>query len=245
MSKVTSRLFIALFFNIVFVANLKPAYATLVKDSLQTKGKWSLTNRINTGSMFFFTGVVWDHKPTFDTKIVFDKKGFGGLFFKSFELTGQQTAINYALIVLHKRFTIGERWMVSPQIGAQLNQNASLADKTSDFLINLTIAYKFANYFTISNDAVFQNLVFTKRENWTNRLKLGFQKSVLSASVNLWHRNTLLENPGYLSGGAEINYSGIKISPSMSLILGAQSISVFQHDTPRKSGFLISLGLAI
>lgn len=220
----------------------------LPADSLSNKkktGQLTISTRINTASMFYFTGVAWDNKPTFDVKFAYENKGWGGMFFKSFELTGQATAINYALVVLHKRFYFGKRWMVSPQIGAQINQYGSLVDKSSDFLVNLAFAYKLNKQLTIGTDVLFQNLVFTGRENWTNRLKVTYQQSGIVASAILWDRNDVLGNPGYTNGGIEFGYNGIKISPSMNLLLGFQSVAVFRADTPRKSGVLFSVGIAM
>lgn len=221
---------------------------TLPADTLgkQEKiGQLNVVTRINSASMFYFTGVAWDNHPTFDVKFTYENKGWGGLFFKSFELNGQNTAINYALVVLHKRFFLGKRWMVSPQIGAQLNQYGSLVDESSDFLINLAVSYKLNQNFTIGNDAVFQNLVLTGRENWTNRLKLTFQQSKFMASAILWDRNEVFNNPGYTNGGIELGYNGIKLSQTMHLLLGFQSVAVFQADTPRKSGVLFSVGVGM
>jgi len=208
-------------------------------------GKFTLINMFNTGSMFYFTGVVSDDKPSFDTKLVYDNKGWGGLIFKSFELMEHNPGINYALIVLNKRFQIGKRLLISPQIGVQLNQIGNIAGAGSDYLTNLTIAYKFTRYFTISNDAVMQNLVLTNKANWTNRVKLSYQQASINVSASLWDRNRVFDNPGYLSGGFYAGYSGIKLSPTMNLILAASSISVFRADTPRKSGLMFSFGVAM
>jgi hypothetical protein len=220
----------------------------LQTDTLPKKkktGQLSISTRINSASMFYFTGVAWDNNPTFDVKFVYENKGWGGLFFKSFELTGQATAINYALVVLHKRFYLGKQWMVSPQIGAQINQYGSLADKSSDFLANLAITYKLNKQFTLGTDLLFQNLLLTGRENWTNRLKLTYQQSGIVAAAILWDRNDILGNPGYTNGGIELGYNGIKLSPTMNLLLGFQSVAVFRADTPRKSGVLFSVGVGM
>ena len=220
----------------------------LPTDSLSKKkkdGQLTISTRINTASMFYFTGVAWDNNPTFDIKFAYENKGWGGMFFKSFELKGEATAINYALIVLHKRFYLGKKWTVSPQIGAQINQYGSLVDKSSDFLVNLAITYKLNKRFTVGSDVLFQNLVLTGRENWTNRLKLTYQQSGIVASAILWDRNDVLGNPGYTNGGIELGYNGIKLSSTMNLLLGVQSVAVFQADTPRKSGVLFSVGIGM
>lgn len=208
-------------------------------------GKWNIANKFNTGSMFFFTGVVANHHPAFDTKLTYNNNGWGGMLFKSFDLTGQSLAMDYALIVLHKNINISKKLMISPQIGTQLNQDGSIADKTSDILTNLAIVYRITPSLTISNDAVFQNLVYTHRPNWTNRFRILFQRSDFSAAVLLWDRNSIFNNPGYSAAGIDLGYSGIKLSPAINLLVGAQSVSVFRQDTPRKSGLMFFIGVGI
>ncbi len=51
--------------------------------------------------MFFFTGVVANNQPAFDTKINYTYKGWNGMFFKSFELNEQSPAMNYALYLFY------------------------------------------------------------------------------------------------------------------------------------------------
>ena len=242
-------LYLMFVFLLIFAFNPAAGAADhTFSDTLSARknsGKFTLTNLFNTGSMFYFTGVVSDDKPSFDTKLVYDNKGWGGLIFKSFELMQHNPGINYALIVLNKRFQIGKRFLISPQIGVQLNQIGNIAGAGSDYLTNLTIAYKLTRYFTISNDAVMQNLILTNKANWTNRFKLSYQQASVNISASLWDRNRVFGNPGYLSGGFYAGYSGIKLSSNMNLIVAASSISVFRADTPRKSGLMFSFGVAM
>ena len=209
-------------------------------------GKFSLTNMFNTGSMYYFTGVVSDSKPSFDMRLVYDNSrgNWGVLLFKSFELVEHNGPFNYALVVLNKRYFIGSRILISPQIGAQLNQIGSIAGPGTDFLTNLTISYRFAKNLTISNDAVMQNLALTNRANWTNRVKLQYQKASFTASANIWERNRIFGNPGYLAGGVYVGYSGIKLASNMNLVMTFSQIKIFKADTPRKSGMMLSAGVA-
>jgi hypothetical protein len=220
-----------------------------VTDSIpksKKNSKFALTNLFNTGSMYYFTGVVSNNKPSFDTRLVYDntRGNWGALLFKSFDLVDRNPAINYALVVLNKRYFVGPKLMISPQVGAQLNQIGTIAGPGTDFLTNLTIAYKFAKNLSISNDAVMQNLILTNRANWTNRIKLQYQKASFTASANIWDRNRIFDNPGYLAGGVYVAYSGIKLASNMNLVMTFSQIKVFDADTPRKSGMMLSAGVA-
>ncbi|SKB92485.1 hypothetical protein [Daejeonella lutea] len=88
-----------------------------------------------------------------------------------------------------------------------------------------------------------QNLVLTKRANWTNRVKLQYQKGALTASANIWDRNRIFDNPGYFAGGVYVGYSGLKLASNMNLVLTFSQIKVFSADTPRKSGMMFSAGV--
>lgn len=209
-------------------------------------GKFALTNLFNTGSMYYFTGVVSDHKPSFDMRLTYDntRGNWGALLFKSFELVEHNAPFNYALVVLNKRYFIGPRIMISPQVGAQLNQIGTIAGEGTDFLTNLAISYRFAKNLSISNDAVMQNLALTNRANWTNRIKVQYQKASFVASASIWDRNRIFGNPGYLAAGTFLAYSGIKLSSNMNLVMTFSQIEIISADTPRKSGMMLSAGVA-
>ena len=135
-NKFKSALILLTLLSIVFAANAQDAVA--LSDSLKFKKKTSVisvTNLFNTGSMYYFTGVVSNNKPSFDTKFVYDnlRRNCGVLFFKSFDLVDRNEAINYSLIVLNKRYFIGSRIMISPQAGTQLNQIGTIAGPGTDF----------------------------------------------------------------------------------------------------------------
>lgn len=242
--KLTAILFALLFSGDAVCAGLDSAATDTVRKP-RKPATLILNAQFHTTSMYYFTGVVSDQNPNFDIKFVYDNNGWGALIYKSFELIKDNPPINYSLIVLNKKFFIGPAIMISPQVGVQLNQIGNIAGPGSDFLTNLTIAFRFARNLTISNDAVMQNLILTNRANWTNRVKLNYLNQNFNASVSVWERNRIFGNPGYLSAGMDIGYNGIKLSPHMSLFVGASSISVFRADTPRKSGFMLNFGVGI
>ena len=229
----------------VLLCSTSLSFAQALLDSIPKPKpvKLSMTTLFNTGSMFYFTGVVSDNRPSYDMRVTYDRPKWGALLFKSFDLTDHNPGINYALIVLNKKYSIGKRISIIPQIGTQLNQIERIAGEGSDILTNLTIAYRFGKFFSVSNDAVMQNLVFTNKANWTNRIKLAYQRKDFAASASLWDRNRIFGNPGYLSGGFYAAYTGVKLPSNMRLVLTASSVSVLRADTPRKSGFMISGGV--
>jgi len=229
----------------VSASNNNPSVDSLNLKNSQPRDSvtWGLTALLHSESLYFFTGGVDQYDPSTDLIFVFDKGGWGGLIYKSLDLINHNTGINYAMIVLHKHFYLGNNLLVTPNIGVNLNQNYSVADKGSDLMGDLAIAYKFGEHFVISNDAIFQNICITKDYNWTNRVKLLFKGADFDASALVWDRNRLFNNPGYLSAGADINYTGVKITSKTNLHLEASYIYTLQSDTHRVNGFMVSLGL--
>lgn len=204
---------------------------------------WSLTGQVYSASLYFFTGSVDQSDPSFDALFIYDRKTWGGFIYESVDLINRNTGINYGMIGLHKYFKVGEKLLITPNLGVNLNQNYSVADKGSDFIFDLAVTYKFNKHFTISNDAFFQNLIITKDYNWTNRVKLTFRETDFYITALMWDRNRVFHNPGYLSAGLDFRYNVIKLSPKANLIAGASNIHVLQSDTPRRNGFMFSLGI--
>jgi len=211
--------------------------------SAKSKASWSLSSLLHSESLYFFTGGVDQYHPSFDMLFVYDKNGWGGIVYKSLDLVDHTTGINYAMIVFHKHFSIGNNLLITPNVGLNLNQNYSIADKGSDLISDLAVALKLGNQFTLSNDAIFQNIGITHDYNWTNRIKLLFKGTNFYAAALLWDRNRVFNNPGYLSTGFDFNYSGIRLSSKSNLDIGASYIAMLQSDTPRKSGFMVSFGM--
>lgn len=203
---------------------------------------WSFSGASHSASLYFFTGSVDQSNPSFDALFIYDRKTWGGFAFKSSDLTDHKTGVNYAMAGIHKIFNIGPAWSVMPTIGVNLNQNYTLADKGSDLVFDLAIAYKINTHFTISNDALFQNIGITKEYNWTNRLNLSYHRNNFYLSVLLWERNRAFHNPGYLSTGLDMGYNIVRITGKSSLFIGISNIYMLQSDTPRRNGFMFNLG---
>lgn len=181
---------------VIFIHGLsaRASYNKSSADTLSAKGKtsWNLTSLFHSESLYFFTGGVDQSHPSFDMLFVYEKNGWGGIVYKSLDMIDHTTGINYAMVVFHKHFNIGNNLLITPNLGINLNQNYSVADKGSDFISDLAVAYKLGDHFTISNDAIFQNIGITHDYNWTNRLKLLFKGTNFYAAALLWDRNRCL-----------------------------------------------------
>lgn len=213
------------------------------KSPNPNSANWSFSGAFHSASLYFFTGTVDQSHPSFDALFIYDRKTWGGFAFKSLDLIDHKTGVNYAMAGIHKIFNIGQAWSVMPTIGINLNQNYTMADKGSDFIFDMAISYKINPHFTVSNDALFQNIGITKDYNWTNRLKLSYHQTDFYLSALVWERNRAFHNPGYLSAGLDAGYNIIKLSHKSNLFIGISNIYMLQSDIPRRNGFMFNLGL--
>jgi hypothetical protein len=206
---------------------------------------WSLNSQIHSASLYFFTGSVDQQDQSFDMLFIYDRKSWGGIIYKSFDVLNSATGVNYAILALHKHFKIDDNLQVTPNVGVNLNQNRSFADAGSDLMVDMALDYNIGKYFMLSGDAIFQNIGITSDHNWTNRLKLSFSDNRFDTAVLLWDRNRVFNNSGYLSSGISAGYSGFKLTPTANLGLSAQSIIMLQSDTKKRNGFMFSMALII
>lgn len=204
---------------------------------------WSLSSQLHSASLYFFTGLVDQTDQSFDMLFIYDKNGWGGIVYKSFDVLNHNTGVNYAIMAVHKHFKINENLQVTPNVGFNLNQNWSVADKGSDLMVDLAADYKLNKYFTISNDAIFQNMAITKGHNWTNRLKLAFSKNKYETAVLLWYRNRVFNNTGYLSTGFSAGYNGFMLTPTANLGLSVQTILMLQSDVHNTNGLMFTMAV--
>jgi hypothetical protein len=204
---------------------------------------WSLSSQLHSASFYFFTGMVDQPDQSFDMLYIYDNNGWGWIVYKSFDLLNHNTGVNYAIVAVHKHFKINENLRLTPNVGMNLNQNWSVADRGSDLMFDLVADYRLSKYFSISNDAIFQNMAITKDHNWTNRLKLSFNKNKIETAVLLWDRNRVFNNQGYFSTGFTAGYNGFKLTPNANLGLSVQSILMLQSDTHASNGLMFTMAV--
>ncbi|MBM3401396.1 MAG: hypothetical protein FJY21_03630 [Bacteroidetes bacterium] len=74
-------------------------------------------------------------------------------------------------------------------------------------------------------------------------MKLQYQKRSFLISADVWHRNRIFNNPGYLSVGTYLRYSGIKLNSIMNMVITYSQIKILNAYTPRKNGMMFSAGI--
>ncbi len=173
--------------TVFFIIILLSGYSVLAnvefEDSVRQEkkerhSKSTLTTRFLTKGYFSFTGRIISPNPALDFFYTYDRKRWGFVTFKAFDLYDHTTTNNFMLAMFRKNIHLGERWTITPQVGAILEQSYSFADKGSDLASIIITSYKISNTFTVDQTMIFGNLVIdTQERDMANRLRLLYSKN--------------------------------------------------------------------
>ena len=206
------------------------------------------TARIHTKGMFTYGGRISSDNPAFDINFIYDRKKWGFLFYKAFDLKDHTTANNFTLAVLYKNFKLGKRLTFTPNVGVLLEQPHQFADHGSDLVFITTTAFKVNPKLTLEHTALFGNLVIEpETRDYVNRLRLLYSAKHLDVTYMLWHNNSMFDTNTYLSTGLSIAYSRIPIADHFYMSVGLTELSMLQssdeRSIPEANQILFSLSL--
>ncbi len=217
-----------------------------VKKERQSKS--TLNTRLHTMGQFSFSGRIISPNPALDFMYTYDRKQWGGTFFKAFDLYDHTTTNNFALAMVRKNFQAGKRLTITPQVGFILEQSFSVADKGSDLASFIINSYKVSNSLSIEYTLVFFNLaLYTKDRDWINRLRLLYSKNHWDVILLAWHNNKVIDydNSVYFSSGINIFYSRIKVSDHLFLSAGLSGLvmayTTKPNEYPKNNGLFLTV----
>jgi hypothetical protein len=200
---------------------------SLVKKSPAKKSVIKSTVRIHSKGMFNFGGRICTDNPAVDINFIYDRKQWGLLAFKAFDLVDHTSPNNFSLIVLYKNFKLGKRLTFTPNIGTILEQTHSFADHGSDAVIIAITAFKLSPHLTIDHTALFGNLLFEPDfQDWVNRIRLLYSQKHVDVTATLWHNNQVLDEAEYASCALTIAYSRIKLSNHLNASLSVTDLGM-------------------
>jgi hypothetical protein len=223
-------------------------------DSIQkvkTRGSnMRLITRLHSMGQFFYGGRIVSENPTLDFNFTYDRRNWGFQFFKAMDLRDNSTQINFSLAVVNKNFHIGKRLTITPSAGFILEQNHTIADKGTDVALILTTTYKISKRFTIDQSALFGNLLLEPEErDWVNRLRLMYSKNHFDISATAWHNNKVFDSAEYITYGANIFYSRMKLTPFLSMNAGVSGLIMpYSNDLenyPKTNGVIFTVALVL
>lgn len=206
------------------------------------------TARLHTKGMFTYGGRICSDNPAFDVNFVYDRKKWGFLFYKAFDLKDHSTANNFTLAVLYKNFKLSNKLTFTPNVGALLEQPHQFVDRGSDLVFIATTAFKVNPKLTLEHTAMFGNLVIEPEiRDYVNRLRVLYNAKHLDVTYMLWHNNSMFDTHTYLSTGLSIAYSRIPIADHFYISIGLTELSMLQssdeRSIPEANQILFSLSL--
>jgi hypothetical protein len=211
---------------------------------------WRLTTRLHSMGQFSYGGRIVSQNPTLDFNFAYDRKTWGFQVFKAMDLKDNNTQINFTLAVLNKVFHVGKKLTITPSAGFILEQSHSIADRYSDLTMILTTGYKLSQSLTVEHAALFGNLALEPEErDWVNRFRLMYSKKHIDLSVSGWHNNKVFDSAEYVTYGASVFYSRVKLSPALMMNAGVSGIAMpysnDETDYPKRNGVIFTVGLIL
>lgn len=210
--------------------------------------KSTLTTRFLTKGYFSFTGRIISPNPALDFFYTYDRKQWGFVVFKAFDLYDHTTTNNFTLAMFRKNFNIGKRLTITPQVGAILEQSYSFADKGSDLASIIITSYRISSNVTIDQTMIFGNLMLDPEErDMANRVRILYSKNHWDLTLLGWHNNKWIDhdNSEYFSCGANLFYSRIKVSEHLLLSAGILAVRMNYTNTeseyPTNNGIFFTL----
>lgn len=213
-----------------------------LRDSVRTQKaerryKHFLNVRLHNQGQFMFSGRIISPNPALDFYYQYDRKQWGFVIFKAFDLYDHTTDNNFGLAMIRKNFHLGKRLTVTPQAGFIFEQSHSLADKGTDLSAFVINTYKVSPSFSVEYTLVLFNLAIASEDrDWVNRLRLLYTKNHWDITLSGWHNNKVIDhdNTVYFSSGASVFYSRMKINDHFHLSAGATCLMMDYTTTPEK-----------
>lgn len=243
--------------TVLFILTLMVGYAAWAKTDVddtvravkkERRSKSTLTTRLLTKGYFSFTGRIISPNPALDFFYTYDRKQWGFVAFKAFDLYDHTTTNNFMLAMFRKNIHLGERWTITPQVGAILEQSYSFADKGSDLASIIITSYKISSTLTADQTMIFGNLMIdTEERDMANRMRLLYSKNHWDVTLLCWHNNKLIDhdNSEYFSTGLNVFYNRIKVSEHLMLSAGILGLKMNYTSTESEYPTRNSIFLAL
>ncbi|HTH55122.1 MAG TPA: hypothetical protein VL728_03705 [Cyclobacteriaceae bacterium] len=230
------RILLSLSLSILFTS----AYSFAPGDSVppakrERRSKSTLTIRTHNAGYFAFTTRIISTNPALDFFYTYDRKTWGFMSFKAFDLYDHNTSNNFMLMMLRKNFKLTNRLTITPHIGAILEQSNSVADKGSDISSIIITSYRISNNLTVDHTAILGNLVIEPSErDWFNRFRMLYTNGHWDVTLQACHNNKMIDhdNSEYFSTAGSLFYSRIKVSDHLAMNIGVTSVGMLCSNTP-------------
>ena len=223
-------------------------------DSVKVKTRKSspirVTMRMHSMGLFSFGGRLVSQNPVVDININYNRKAWGLQVFKAVDMNDGKSPINFTLAVVNKTFHIGKAVTITPSVGAIFEQYESVADHGSDVVAIVATAVKLNKYYTVEHTALFGNLVLEpEMRDWVNRLRLMYSSGHFDVTLFGWHNNSVFDSSEYVTTGASIFYSRLKLADRVAMQAGVTGlVMAYSSDeaaVAKANGVFVTLGFVV
>ena len=210
-----------------------------------------LTTRIHSMGLFSYAGRLVSDNPALDFNFAYDRKEFGFMFYKAFDLYDCHSDNNFSLALLYHHFKLGNRWTFTPGVGFVIDQTHNIiANKGSDASVIITTAFKVNSSLTIDHSSVTPNMIIESGDrDWINRLRFLYSKSHLDVGLTVWHNNKVFDHTEYLTTGLNITYARIPINDHIFINTGITGVLMpYSNDEeayPKRNGIVFTLAAVV
>jgi hypothetical protein len=222
--------------------------ATPTDSTDESRTHWHFTPRIQSLGFFVYSGKIGCENPTFDFNVNLEKNNWGYFFFKSIDMENIHSQNNFALTMVYRKLTIGQRLTVTPYLGFLIDQTHNIVGANSDVSLVLTTSYKLNEHWRLDNSAIFPPLMIEpSSKDWTNRFRIIYRHEHVELTILSWHNNKIFDGTTYISEGFSAYYNKIKISEHAYLNTGITGLWMLdtsdEESNPKRNGVLLTLSV--
>src|SRR6266850_1047173 len=89
--------------------------------------QFKLTTRLSSLGLFSYSGRIISGRPALDFNFNYERKKWGFLFFKAFDLYNHLSENNFAIGLVYKNFPLSDKLTITPYGGFVLEQTRKMA----------------------------------------------------------------------------------------------------------------------
>jgi hypothetical protein len=205
-----------------------------------------LTTRLSSLGLFSYSGRIISDYPALDFNFNYERKKWGLLFFKAFDLYDHLSDNNFAIGLIYKNFKLSNKVTITPYAGFVLEQTHKIAGQGSDATLIINALYKISHRFSLDNSFLFSNLAWEHRDfDWVNRLRILYSVQHLDVSLIGWHNNCVFDKTHYVSTGLNVMLMRIQVAENVFINTGITGLVMLETSDevlfPRKNGLMFTV----
>jgi hypothetical protein len=209
---------------VIATASAQPVPDTTKVDS-NTKFKTRITGRMHSMGLFGYAGVIANANPSADILVGYERKQWGAIVLKAFDLYDLHSSYNFTLGLVHYNLPLSKRLTVTPYLGAVVEQREKIADKGSDGMILVISIFKLDDHLRLEHCARFANVAIEQAEfDWLNRFRLLYSRQHVDLTAMYWNNNHVFDKCGYTTVGLSASLSRLKVAENISLSTGVTGV---------------------